>query len=255
MTETKLRKFFDPLCRAGVIALKAGTEAEKQTPAEIAWMREVTPEIGPIRIKIGGCEACGDLKALLRMGFKDFIAPMIETPFAMQKFIDAVRWATKGHPEELRLCLNLESITAFENLDRILAAPGKELIHKINVGKTDLGASMEKEADDPEVLGMAAVIVSKAKKAGMRTGVGGSINIRTISQVLHIVQPDEVETRNIVFDAKRMTRPEQSIRTALEFEGMLLIAEAEFHRSQIEELEGRKAGLERRLRSKTMKVA
>jgi len=231
---------------AGAVAFKAGKEAERQTDDEILRMARLFTSRDKVWVKLGGPEDGASLKELYHQGFKRFVAPLVETSFAVRKFLEAVRWATGGRPELLELSLNLESVSAYHYRRTILSAPETALIGKINVGKTDLGLSIGKSADDDEVLAMAAAIVDEARAHGKRTGVGGSINMNMIEKVLDVVQPDEVETRHVVMEVAAMRDPVASVRTALEFEQALLAAEIEYYNFNVGELKKRQAGLAKR---------
>lgn len=217
-----IKKAVENLMDNGLVGFKAGTEAEKQTPTEILAFACHIPDNHEIRIKIGGPEDNATMKALYACGFKNYIAPMVESPFAVKKFVMAADWVTGGHKENLMLTVNLESITAFEKCDEILTCKEMAYLHKVNIGKTDLALSINRSADDEEVLKMAAQIVSRAKAKGKITGIGGSINIRTIDRIIDIVHPDEFETRNVIFATNKIKDAKTSVRCALEFEEIML---------------------------------
>ena len=71
----------------GVLSIKAEFEAEGTRKDELIILREFVYEanLGMI-IKIGGCEAVRDLEECKLLDATGVMAPMIETPFAMQKF-------------------------------------------------------------------------------------------------------------------------------------------------------------------------
>jgi len=235
------------LQNVGAIALKAGTEFEKQTPEEISWMKHITHNHFNIRTKISGAEDCANLKALIRMGFTDFIAPLIETSFAVKKFIMAVKWATEGQTQKVKLDLNIESITAYNNILDILECYESKYIRKINIGKSDLSLSMGMKPDDKEVLIKTAKMIELAKEHGKLTGVGGSINTKTIVKVLEETNPDEVETRNVILYVNKMKDPVKSIRTALEFEKELVKEEMQYSQFLLRDFNKRISGLNDRI--------
>ena len=238
----------DKLKNVGAIALKAGTEFEKQTPEEISWMKHVTNNYFNIRTKISGAEDCANLKALIRMGFTDFIAPLIETEFAVKKFIMAAKWATDNDLSNLNLDLNIESVTAYNNIISILECEEAKHIRKINVGKSDLSLSMGKKPDDEDVLWITNLIITTSKVNGKLTGVGGSINTKTIKEVLDKTKPDEVETRNVIMLVKNMKDPVKSIRTALEFEKELVKEEMKYSQFLVNDFNKRLSGLNDRIK-------
>lgn len=251
----KLKDFENPLRAAGAIGLKAGTEAERQTPDEIVWMQTVSPSLDRMTVKTGGAEDCSTLKALIPYGFVSFVAPMIESPFAAEKFLSAAKWASGGRPDLLHLSLNIESISAFQKIEEILNTSAIKYIHKINVGKTDLGRSIGANAGDPRVLKMTAKIIEAARTRSLITGIGGTINARTITRELAETRPDEVETRHVIFSVAKMKDPVASIRVALEYEQAILKEDQRHLAVRLAEAEQRAKSLMQRLDSGKLDAA
>ncbi len=55
-------------------------------------LKDVTSAAGlGLNIKIGGCEAIKDMLDAISLGAERIIAPMVETPYALQKFIRAAQ--------------------------------------------------------------------------------------------------------------------------------------------------------------------
>ena len=54
--------------KLGVVRLKGGTEVEDMTFAEIAFMKELSRDIVPVTVKIGGPEARNDMRAMKKIG-------------------------------------------------------------------------------------------------------------------------------------------------------------------------------------------
>lgn len=72
----------------GVIAIKAEFEAEGSRKDELIMLRDLIETVGGLKfiIKIGGCEAVHDLDQCKLLSATGVMAPMIETPFAIEKF-------------------------------------------------------------------------------------------------------------------------------------------------------------------------
>lgn len=238
---------WERLIAVGAVALKAGTEAEKQTCTDILWMSRTVPAASEVRVKVSGPEDCAGLKSLFVMGFRSFIAPMIESPFAVKKFLMACEWVSGGRAETMDLCLNLESVCAHHNMHDILTCPEAGPVRKINIGRTDLALSMGATPEDRTVIRMAAEMIAAAKSEGKVTGLGGSICTETIEQVIAAIQPDEVETRHVIFETCRMKDPFASILCALEFEKWLLEKEAANWQWMSSDLAKRSISLDKRM--------
>ena len=125
----------------GCVSIKAEFEAEGSRKDELIMLREFveTADLGMI-IKIGGCEAVHDIDQSKLLGATGLMAPMIETPFAMEKFHGAV---TKlyGEKPEVECIINAETKTCLANFDDILAK-GEGFLTGVIVGRGDLSASM-----------------------------------------------------------------------------------------------------------------
>ena len=175
--------------------------------------------------KIGGCEAKSDMRFLRQIGVKDIVAPMIESAFAMSKYMDMLPANAFDH-----VGVTIETRGAVERIEEILDA-GTHLT-EVTIGRTDLTASFSGEGvDQPETIAMVKTVAKAARTRGLKTTMGGSVGVGT--RVL-LNDDDElrsllaaVETRKCVIDVDTFLDP-QALHDAFAVETELLQMQATY---------------------------
>ena len=216
-----------------VLAVKAEFEAEGSRTDELVKLNEIVSRADMnLFIKIGGCEAVRDLDQCKLLGARGIMAPMIESPFAMKKFVGAAKKVYGDEVSDVEWIINAETKTCRENFDEILAE-GKGFLNTISIGRVDLSASMgltREVINGEEVFEAAQFFAKKAKAAGIVVGFGG-ISFDAIDFVKNMKGlAQKFETRKIVFkyddNAERL---KAGILKAMEFEVLYLQNKCEFY--------------------------
>ena len=204
-------------------SLKLSTEDAAMSFEQIRFWVEVSSGILPVIVKIGGPNARNDIKQLMAIKVEGFIAPMVESPFGLQNFLEALAdYTTPIQFEGLDKHINIETMTAMENLEKILDSEHATSLNEITIGSHDLSRSMNKPVNHPSVLDSVKRATARIRARNITASVGGSITPGRIDTLLEEVKPQKFNTRIVTFDVHPNRSYRSAVKEAIEFEILLL---------------------------------
>lgn len=240
----------------GVLATKAEFEAEGTRTDELLRLLELAhkADIG-LALKVGGCEAIRDMLEAKQFGVEYIIAPMVETPYALSKFIAAKNKVySSEEQEDVAFLFNMETITAFNNLNEMVdLAAGDPGCDGVVFGRVDFSGSLGLGRDGIEVEEVSSAVETASKACldrNLQFVVGGAVSIDALPnlrrfQAIHL---DRFETRKVVFSGAALDLPNlsQALLNAVHFELLWLLNKREYYgimhkedQARIEMLESR----------------
>jgi predicted aspartyl protease len=206
----------------GVVGMKQSFEDEGVLLDDVITVKRIT-ELCNLQsyVKIGGCEAKTDLYNCIRLGVNGVIAPMVETPFALSKFINI----TDDYPGKIDTYVVIESKTAYENINDILAS-SKNKLKGIVVGRSDFSKSYnlnKSEVDSDFIYDKVEDILLSAKAYGLTTTMGGNVSTKSTEFIKKMYVKkllDKIETRNVVIKLtnQNINIIDEVIQKSLDFE-------------------------------------
>ncbi|MFS0735460.1 aldolase/citrate lyase family protein [Sphingomonas sp. 1P06PA] len=238
-----------------ILAVKAEFEAEGTRVDELLRLLEIARRAGvKVAIKIGGCEAVRDLIECRIYGADYIIAPMIETPYALTKYIAAKdKVYPRAEQDEVSFLFNVETRQTFDQLEA-LAGVAKEGRVGMVFGRVDFAGSMGRTRDfvnSDEMRGYVARVAEVCKDENLELVVGGGVSPDSIPLLDHALDRrlDRFETRKVVFDASVVRDPvsaKAGMELAIEFELLWLKNKRDYYQGIASEDEARIAMMEKR---------
>ena len=238
-----------------VVGIKAEFEAEGTRTEELMRLKEICLRAeASLTLKIGGCEAIRDMFDARAVGVNHLVAPMVETPFALRKYLRAIDVAfPAAEQRDVEFLVNIETIQAVEKFDDMIRIPEIKKLNGIVLGRSDLTGSMgiaKELINSKQVLNIVKSVLIKAKTLKMTTVVGGTIAVESIPFLIQLSGGllDRFETRKVCFACSEALNknPAEGIRKALTFEMMWLQNKRNHYEMISKEDEKRLAALERR---------
>jgi hypothetical protein len=224
----------------GLIGIKTSFEDEGATFNEVIRLKEICNQSKTkITLKIGGPEAIRDIKDSMIIGVKGLVAPMVESEFGLKKFINSAKLTL---PEDIysatQLNVNVETITAVANAEKMLEIEEADELYGVTVGRVDLVSSMNKDrnyVNSDEVYKLVNSVFIKVKSKGLKACLGGAISVESLDflKKLHSAGLlDKFETRYAIFDPSiTLKNLSRALSKAQLFEYEWLMSKHEYYNS------------------------
>lgn len=228
---TSLHENFD------CVAVKTEFEAEGTRKDELIMLCDALRRANvPLTMKIGGCEAVRDMSEAKLFGAEAIMAPMIETSYAMKKYMMTANKVYGDCIDQVEWIINVETKTCHENLDEVLRQ-GKGFLQTVCIGRSDYAGSLglDDDINGQEMFKRVKDIAVRAREYGLKVTFGGKVlpteqAIEFICKMNPFV--DCYETRKVTFkssdDPKRI---QTGLSLAIEFEGRWLQTKHRYYES------------------------
>jgi hypothetical protein len=221
-----------------VAGVKAEFEAEGTRLEEALRLKDVVSSAGlPLTIKVGGCEAIKDMYDARVIGVNKIVGPMIETAYALKKFVQSADMAfPKAQGENTAFFVNIETVTGYKNLDAMLESEAVKGIGGVVVGRVDMTGSLNMSREDinsDRIFDITKDILIKCRAKGLECIIGGGVSAHSLPffKRLPAGHLAKYETRKIIFKCPGALddKAPQGILKAVGFELMWLKNKRDFY--------------------------
>lgn len=208
--------------KMGMIGIKTSFEDEGVILEDVFTVQKLADlSKSKTFVKIGGCEAISDINNCVSIGINNVIAPMVETEFALSKFLKSVK-----NIKETKFYFVCETRTALSNLKEMLDSDKDRILSGIVIGRSDLTSSFcmkKSQVDSDFICNEVENALKKAKNKNLETTLGGNISVKSVEFIKKMYNKnllDKIETRNVVIALKddNINELEKIIENSLMFE-------------------------------------
>ena len=244
----------------GVEGVKAEFEAEGTRREELMRLKDIclTANVS-LALKIGGCEAISDMYDARIIGVDYLVAPMIESPFALQKYLRAIDLVFPlDEQERIDFLINIETLQAVQNFEDMMKIPEINKLDGTVIGRVDLVGSMgldRKSVNSEKVFNMTKDVLYRAKQQKMTCVVGGAISTDALPFLRELPEGlvDRYETRKVCFSCRSALGKDadKGILKAVEFELLWLKNKRNYYKAIAQEDDSRITMLEERFKKST----
>ncbi len=239
------------------VGVKAEFEAEGTRTEELVRLKELCLAADvSLTLKIGGCEAIRDMYDARAIGVNYMVAPMVETPFSLQKYLKAIDIVfSADEQEEIDFLINIETKLAADNFSDMLKITEIKKLDGIVMGRVDFVGSMgldRKAVNGDNILTITRDLISAAKMHDLTCVVGGAISVESLPFLRKLPKAclDRYETRKICFSCPEALgeTADKGISKAVEFELLWLKSKQNYYTAISKEDDKRITMLEERFR-------
>ncbi len=224
----------------GVVGTKAEFEAEGTRTDELLRLMEIANKSGAnVGLKIGGCEAIKDLYESKQLGVNYIIAPMVETPYALEKFINAKNLVySEEEAKDTKFLFNCETKTTVNNFEYMinLLKNNEKSIDGAVFGRVDYVGSLglnRKNIESETVTNDVLYISKLCKQNNLEFVVGGAVSYDAKNNLNKFKSShlSRFETRKIIFNSEALTMNslQTALKDAVHFELLWLTNKREYY--------------------------